>query len=130
MRALSFALAALALSGPAAFAQTVPAELQGQWAGDGRQRGGSQWYLNIEIGPETGVAFYPDDQCTARWVFTPDSNPFPFPTASGHEEIVTGHERCIDGLGLFLRIGEAGHLVVEWRGEDGIPIAIGLLARG
>ncbi|WP_068299224.1 hypothetical protein [Pararhodobacter sp. CCB-MM2] len=129
MRPLVLALGLLVLPFMAQ-AQSIPVEYQGQWSGEGRQRGTSSWRIDINLGPEVGVAFYPEYQCTARWVFQPDADPFAFWTASGREETVTGHDQCIDGLGLFLRIGEDGSLLVEWRGDDGIPMAIALLARG
>ena len=127
MRRLALALATLPFS---AQAQSVPLDFQGAWSGSGSQRGGSEWRIDIDLGPETGVAFYPDYQCTARWTFQPEDVPFVFQTASGFEEIVTGFDQCVDGLGLFIRIGEDGSLLVEWRDESGVPMAIAHLARG
>ncbi|MBN8292309.1 hypothetical protein JI664_10065 [Rhodobacter sp. NTK016B] len=124
-------LALLCLAASPLTAQTVPAELQGQWSGEGSQRGGSAWRVDIDLGSDSGVAFYPGDApCTARWRFQTGLETFSFFTAVGHEEIVTGQDHCIDGLGVFLRLGTDGALVVEWRGEGGVPVAIARLGRG
>ncbi|PWE31889.1 hypothetical protein C4N9_02500 [Pararhodobacter marinus] len=128
MRAL---LALLLLAAAPLSAQTIPTDLQGQWSGEGSQRGGTAWRIDIDLDADSGVAFYPGEApCTARWRFQTGLEPFAFFSAAGHEQIVTGHEHCIDGLGLFLRMGTDGALVVEWRGEDGVPMAIARLARG
>jgi len=116
---------ALLLAATAQAAPLFTSRYAGNWRGVGIQSDGSDWDMQVTLGPTLGTVRYPRLQCGGRWQYSdvaPDS-------LSGVETIDYGLENCIETGQIYLETFGENRIFFMWCGaEDGVS-AVAVLER-
>ncbi len=97
----------------------------GNWRGVGIQSDGSDWDMQLTLGPTLGVVRYPRLQCGGNWQYTAvETN-----SLSGVETIDFGLENCIETGMVYLQPYGENQMIYLWCGEEDGVSAVAVLAR-
>lgn len=94
-----------------------PESIVGRWQGIGVQDDGSSWQMRVTIrgtraGPCATVE-YPTIACAADWICEDGTGEL----LRAREQLTDGHDRCIDGGAIEMRVDPSG--LLEWRYTGG-----------
>ncbi len=97
----------------------------GVWHGVGIQTDGSDWSMELTLGPTLGVVRYPSLRCGGRWQFLNETAN----SLSGVEIIDYGLENCIETGEIYLQPAQNDQMIFMWCGEEEGVSALAVLSR-
>ena len=95
------------------------------WRGVGIQTDGSDWDMEVTLGPTLGVVRYPSLRCGGRWQYLDETAD----SLSGVETIDYGLENCIEAGQIYLQPHQNGQMIFMWCGEEAGVSALAVLTR-
>ena len=118
---LTLSIATLAQAGP-----SVPIAFAGNWHGVGLQTDGSNWSIEVSVGPEQATVTYPTLNCGGNWQYQSMSEE----GLSAIETIEYGRQACIETGNIFLMPFDHDKIIYLWCSEELALVAFAILARG
>ncbi len=97
----------------------------GNWHGVGIQTDGSDWDMQVTLGPTLGVVRYPRLKCGGRWQYQAVAAA----SLTGVETIDYGLETCIETGKVYLQPYGDDRIVFMWCGEQDGVSAVAVLER-
>ena len=97
----------------------------GIWRGVGIQTDGSNWGMEVTLGPTLGVVRYPSLRCGGRWRYGNETAS----SLSGVEAIDYGLENCIETGQIYLQSYQNDQIIFMWCGEEDGVSALAVLTR-
>lgn len=115
------------LAAPAHSADLKPLLAEaGFWQGVGVQLGGTNWSMQVKLGPEVSFVDYPSLDCSGEWKYLKQSGT----TLSAIEDITNNETDCVTGGLVRLEVLENDMLSYTWFDAKGKPAAKAVLIPG
>jgi len=116
---------ALLLAATAQAAPLFTSTHAGNWRGVGIQSDGSDWDMQVTLGPTLGTVRYPNLRCGGAWQYVDVRSG----SLSGIETIDYGLENCVETGQVYLETFGENQIFFMWCGaEDGVS-AVAVLER-
>ncbi len=116
---------ALVFASPLQAGEPFSRVFSGIWHGVGIQTTGSDWSMELTLGPTLGVVRYPSLRCGGRWQYLDETAD----SLSGIETIDYGLENCIETGKIYLQPYQNDQMVFMWCGEEEGVSALAVLSR-
>ncbi len=116
---------ALLLAATAQAAPLFTSAYAGNWRGVGLQSDGSDWDMQVTLGPTLGMVRYPNLNCGGQWHYSDVASG----SLSGIETIDYGLENCIETGQVYLEPFAENRIFFMWCGAGEGVSAVAVLER-